>query len=145
MMNEPSGTQFSKKHPADERPSDKVLEAVRQKAKEGEMPCAVAFDIANQLKVEPSEVGFAVDYSEIRLVKCQLGLFGYKPQKSIVKPADSVLPELEKAIRARLKDGRLPCREAWAIASEQGLRKMEVSSACEALGIKISNCQLGAF
>jgi len=144
-MTDYKDTEYKKKHPADRRPPDKILEAVRQRAKENEMPCAVAFDIARDLNVQPSEVGFALDYSEIRLVKCQLGLFGYKPQKSIVSPSSSVSQDLEKDIKVRLKNGRLPCKEAWALASERGLRKMEVSSACEALGIKISECQLGAF
>jgi hypothetical protein len=44
-----------------------------------------------------------------------------------------------------LVDGRLPCAEAWRIADERNLKKMDVSSAVEALEIKIKPCQLGAF
>ncbi|MBW1730699.1 MAG: hypothetical protein JRH08_04365 [Deltaproteobacteria bacterium] len=144
-MDEYKEPHFAKKHPADRKPKEEVIAAIREKSLDNEMPCAVAFDIAAQLKVEPSEVGFAADYLELRLVKCQLGLFGYKPQKSIVKPSENVPPLLEQAIREQLVDGRLPCKHAWAIASKLGLRKMEVSSACETLGIKITACQLGAF
>ncbi len=136
---------YSKKHPSDKKPIPEVVEAVKSKAQEGGMPCAVAFEVAKELNVEPSEVGFTLDHLGIRIIKCQLGLFGYDPEKRLVKPADSVDPSLKQAIETGLKGGRLPCKEAWAIASEKGLRKMQVSAACEALGIKISNCQLGAF
>jgi hypothetical protein len=80
-----------------------------------------------------------------KVVKCQLGLYGYKPNKRIVKPAEAVSPDLEKAVRDALQNGRLPCAAAWEVAERLGLRKMEVSAACETLGIKISACQLGSF
>ncbi len=81
----------------------------------------------------------------IRLVKCQIGLFGYRPKKCIVKPAKSVPSELEKAILAGLVNDRLSCKCAWEIAHQLGIHKMKVSAACDALGIKIGPCQLGAF
>lgn len=136
---------YNKKDPCDKEPIPEVVQAIKSRLQKGDMPCAVAFDIAKRLGVEPSEVGFTLDYLKVPIVKCQLGLFGYKPEKRKIKPSDSVSSTLKEAIEARLRDGRLPCREAWAIASEQGLSKLAVSSACEALGIKISECQLGAF
>jgi len=42
-------------------------------------------------------------------------------------------------------DERLPCAAAWDIAAQAGISKMALSAACEALGIKIKPCQLGAF
>ena len=144
-MSQAQDTDFSKKHPPDKKPPIELQEAVKSKAQKEGMPCAVAFEIAKQLKVEPSEVGFTLDYLGIKITKCQLGLFGYKPKKAIVEPASEVDPSLEKAIRERLEGEKLFCKDAWAIAAEQGLRKMQVSAACESLGIKISNCQLGAF
>jgi len=54
-------------------------------------------------------------------------------------------PDVTAAIRAALVDRRLPCASAWDIAKTFGVRKMVVSAACEALGIKIKPCQLGAF
>jgi hypothetical protein len=72
-------------------------------------------------------------------------LFGYQPEKKIVKPAASLEPELEKTILGGLVNERLPCRTAWEIAEQQGIQKMRVSAACDAMGIKIKPCQLGAF
>jgi len=136
---------FAKKHPPDRKVDARVAEAVKTRAREGEIPCAVAFSIAEETGVPPEEVGFTMDMLGIRAVKCQLGLYGYTPNKRIVKPAERVEPDLEKAIRGALIGGRLPCAAAWELAERFGLRKMEVSSACESLGIKISSCQLGSF
>jgi len=68
-----------------------------------------------------------------------------QPKKSIVKPAASVTPELERAILAGLVNDRLPCKTAWDTAKELGIHKMKVSAACDAMRIKIRPCQLGAF
>ncbi len=125
---------------------DPVLrDTVLKQASKGELPCAVAFDVAQKLGVLPDAVGQAADLLELQLVKCQLGLFGYRPEKSIVKPAASVSPELERAIFAGLVNDRLPCKTAWDIAEQLGIHKMKVSGACDAMGIKIKPCQLGAF
>ena len=101
--------------------------------------------IAKEQRVAPEEAGRTLDLIEISIEKCLLGLFGYGPQKKIVRPAESVSAELEKAISANLTDGRLPCVKAWNIADTLHLSKMDVAAACEKLGMKISRCQLGAF
>jgi hypothetical protein len=49
------------------------------------------------------------------------------------------------AINASLIDGRLPCLAAWEIAKRFGVAKAMISAACEAMKVKISPCQLGAF
>ncbi|MBN1850623.1 MAG: hypothetical protein JW932_18785 [Deltaproteobacteria bacterium] len=136
---------YAGKHPADLKVKPEILEAVREKASGQEISCAAAFSIVDDLQVTAREVGAAVDINEISIAKCQLGLFGYGPEKRIVKPADHVSPDLEKAIREVLTNNRLSCKDAWELAKRFGMKKMEISSACEALGIKIQSCQLGAF
>jgi hypothetical protein len=144
MTHEDAG-HYKRKHPSDREPKPEILAAVKRKASKGEISCAAAHKIAEDTKTPPLEVGFAVDFLEIRLTRCQLGLYGYRPQKRVVKPAAAVSDALQDAIQNSLVDGRLSCEAAWKIARKQGLRKMDVSSACEALRIKISSCQLGAF
>ena len=122
-----------------------VADALKKAAEDGQIPCAVAFRIAAETGRPPRQVGVAADLLELRLCKCQLGLFGYSPRKRIVKAAEKVPEDLRQKIKDSLSDNRLPCAVAWDIAKTLGLRKMEVSSACEKLGIKISHCQLGAF
>jgi len=122
-----------------------IRDALLKSAIRGTLPCAVAFEAAKHLGVGPEDIGRTADLLELRLVKCQLGLFGYGQKKTIVKPAASVNPAFEKAIREALVDDRLPCKRAWEIAEKLGIHKMKVSAACNALGIKMRSCQLGAF
>lgn len=136
---------YAKKHQPGAEVDPKIEAALRAAVSGGQLPCAVAFKMASELKVQPKEVGLAADLLQIRIVKCQLGLFGYHPEKRIVKPAEHVPENLEKGIQEKLENGRLPCEGAWGIAKHLAIPKMGVSSACEALGIKISSCQLGAF
>jgi len=127
-------------------PIDAVLkEALQRQARKGELPCAVAFKLASDLGRPPAEIGAAADALGIRLVKCQLGLFGYSPEKKIVQAAPAADPAMETAIRDKLENGRLACSRAWEVAVAFQVTRMAVSAACEAMQLKIKPCQLGAF
>ena len=137
---------YSSKHIGSEAVVDEAIRrAFLNRGITDSLPCAIAFDICKQLKVFPSQVGKTADLMDIRLVKCQLGLFGYAPKKSIVKPLAVVKANLKAAIMDGLRDNRLPCEEAWRIANLLGYHKLQVAGACDSLGIKIAPCQLGAF
>ncbi len=129
---------------------ERIADAIRRHLDtEGMLSCAAAFRVAEELGVEPLEVGRAADEMGVRLNRCQLGLFGYGPKvegrHKIVRPAETVEPGLAQAIHDGLTEGRLPCRVAWEIAGTLGIPRMDVSAAAEALGIRIARCQLGAF
>ncbi len=109
------------------------------------LPCATAFALSTQLNITPTQIGNTADLHGVRLTKCQLGLFGYQPRKKCIEPKVPSLPELEQALVATQDHGRISCTQVWNIAERLNLPKMEVSAACEALKIKISACQLGAF
>jgi len=111
----------------------------------GEISCAASFDIVEKLNVSPATVGECADRLNIKIVKCQLGLFGYHPEKKIAKASSDVESKLKGKIEAALVGNRLPCASAWEIAKSLKIGKMKISSACEAMGIKIKPCQLGAF
>jgi len=136
---------YAKKHPPGRTVNRSVADALEKRVKDGQLSCAAAFSAASELKISPEEVGFTLDALEIRLTKCQLGLFGYGPEKKIIKAAKIVPEEMEESIRKGLKNNRLSCETTWDIATTFGVKKMTVSSACEKLEIKISPCQLGAF
>jgi hypothetical protein len=110
-----------------------------------ELSCTDAFEIAWKLQIPACDIGTAADRLKLKLAKCQLGLFGYKPDKKIVTAKDIVSKELEDSIRSCLDDGKLLCIKAWEIADTLNMSRFSVSCACEALGIKIKECQLGAF
>ena len=136
---------FSDKHSPEATVNNLIKNEVLVHAKSGELACAVAFKIGAEINKPPAEIGKTLDLMDYKLVKCQLGLFVYKPEKKIVKPKTAEDPKLEEAIRAALVDEKLSCHDAWAIAQEYNVSKMAVSAACEALKIKIQPCQLGAF
>jgi len=54
---------------------ERVLQAVREKAEEGRIPCAVALKLAEELGVPPLEVGKAANVLNIKIIKCSLGCF----------------------------------------------------------------------
>ncbi len=114
-------------------------------ASHGELSCKAAFEAAAMYGLPPEQVGEFADRFGFHLTKCQLGLFGYPPQKKIVAPLESVDADLAAAIQAGMANNRLPCRNAWEIADRFHLPRMTVSAACETLGVKIKPCQLGAF
>ena len=136
---------YSRKH-SDERVIEPLIaDAVKEKATDGKITCAAAFKVADTFGTTAGEIGATADMLEISIIRCQMGIFGYLPEKKVVKPMDNVPDDLESAIRGKLADGRLTCAAAWEIAKALRIPKMNVSSACDTLGIKIKPCQLGAF
>lgn len=124
-----------------------LAEAIHAEAREGTLPCARATALAARLGVRPLFVGKEASRLSVKISHCELGLFGHPVAgKGRIVTAAAAVPEgLEKAIGSRLIGGRLPCRAAWEIAEEHGLPKLVVSSAAEALGVRISACSLGCF
>lgn len=136
---------FSKKHGPDAQINETIRDEIKQRGKNEQLPCALAFSIAENLNVSPQDVGLTADLLNYKLSKCQLGLFGYQPEKKRVKSLTHMDNDLKNAIQGKLIDGRLSCKSAWQIAVDCNTNKMTVSDACETLGIKIKPCQLGAF
>jgi hypothetical protein len=138
---------FSDKHGPNAQALPGATEQIQKSAKNGSITCAAAHRIAAELKLPPAEIGKAIDLLDYRISKCQIGLFGYGhgPDKKVVEPKAPENQQLEKALRETLVDEKLSCHDAWDIASRFKTPKMTISSACEALGIKIKPCQLGAF
>ncbi len=141
---------YGKKHPESTELDERIAESIKARAEGTRIACTAATRIAKDLGVTMEEVGRAADLIEIKVNKCQLGLFGYgktenKKKGRIMKPADTVAPELEETIRGALEGGSLPCASAWEIASKYGISKLAVCSAADALKIMSNRCQLGAF
>lgn len=136
---------YSRKHPPQTKVTRDVQQAVKEKLNNGEITCVSAHGAAEKLGVPPIEVGIAIDLQEGRIVKCQLGLFGYGKGYKLVKASEIIMPALRAAIERDLNDNRLSCAAAWRIAAEFGVPRIEVANACEMLGVRIKPCQLGAF
>jgi hypothetical protein len=139
---------YAAKHPSSKALNETVARMVREKSPGGELACAMAEKISKELGVEIPEVGFTADLLEIKIKKCQLGLFGYgkKPNHgNDIQAANSVSEEMKGAIEETAENGEVTCAALWMIADRLGTKRKEVSVACDTLKIKIRECQLGAF
>ena len=116
-MSKTQGEGYASKHPSSAVLEKNLAAALEKEIHNGRISCAAAHGVAQRLARPPADIGRALDLMEIRLSRCQLGLFGYQPENRIVKKADHWDAGLEKEIRAALRDGRLPCIEAWDIAN----------------------------
>ncbi len=144
-MQSNGGKTFSEKHGPEARPDPVLSKEIRNRLKDDAIPCAAAFDLARDMRVTPSEVGKTADLLDISFSACQLGLFGYKPKKKIIKAKNTTNQDLIDDIKASVQDERLPCAEAWKIAEKFNIPKLKVANVAQANGIKIKYCQFGAF
>ena len=69
---------YAAKHAPGQRPDEKISALVRLKVEEGKLPCADAERISTELGTTMAEVGRTLDLLEVRINRCQLGLFGYE-------------------------------------------------------------------
>lgn len=145
MASQHSGN-FRAKHPQDTKIEPAVMDRVTASMVNGSIACKSAHAIAAALNVPPIQVGIAIDLQNCRIKACQLGLFGHgKGEKIVGQNGGEVTAELESAIRNELTEGKLSCTAAWRIADANGLEYLKIGRACESLGIRICQCQLGAF
>ena len=124
--------------------------AIRKRSTDGLLHCAEAFAVVADLAVTASLVGLHTDALDIRLDRCQLGLYGYpghtKGWEVTDMSAHTVPDGLKDAIRAAADaDNHLTCVQAWDIAANFGISKMLVGYTADKMGIHIVKCQLGAF
>lgn len=147
MTHEYSG-KYALKHPPETKLNEWIAKAIRENSLGGELTCEVAERIAKELNVSLSEVGITADLMEIKIKKCQLGLFGWGNKLNHGKdihPIDSVPFEIKLALDEIAQEGKVTCASLWAIADRLGIGRKVVSTACETLALKIYACQLGAF
>ena len=143
MTHEDTGNYAAKRHGV--VLNEKIASRIKEKMSESRISCAEAHSIAAELDVSPSDVGTAIDLLEVRIIKCQLGLFGYGKEKNIPVLQDRINPDMKLAIKSSLVNNRLSCFTAWEIAKKFKVSKPVISAVCEAMKIKIAPCQLGAF
>lgn len=143
MTHEDAGNYAGKRHGAEL--NETIAARIKEKISENRISCAEAHSIAAELNADPDDVGTAIDLLEVRIIKCQLGLFGYGKQKNIPALPDKINPNIELVIKSSLVNDRLACSAAWEIAKRFNVSRAMVSAVCEKMKIKISPCQLGAF
>ena len=53
----------------------KLEEAIKEKAKDGKIPCAICFKIADDLGIPKKELTKVLNEMKIKISQCQLGCF----------------------------------------------------------------------
>ena len=147
MTHEDAG-KYALKHPPNIRPNEQIVKAIREKSPGGELACGMGEKISKELKVDISEVGITADLLEMKIKKCQLGLFGWgkKPNHGKdIHAVDSVSVEMKSVLEEVAENGVVTYAGIWVIADRLGVERKAVSAACETLRLKIRVCQLGAF
>jgi hypothetical protein len=144
MAHEDAG-HYAAKHPPGTELNARIAGQIKAHMVDGRISCAAAHKIAEELQVSAREVGVTIDLLEIRINLCQLGLFGHSREGKVVVPAKEIPPEVQQALEEALDEKGLSCFAAWKLAEQLTMTRPELSSVCEALGIKISRCQLGTF
>ena len=128
---------------------EQILQAMQERLEDGMLPCNQAHAIAQILHVDPLTIGLAANEAGIRISRCQLGLFGYGPKAEgkhkIVHPMDDVPERLAARLRAQAEGEAITCTAIWRVADGLGYPRLEASSAVEAMGLRVSRCQLGCF
>ena len=143
MTHEHQG-RYAQKHP-DKNIDPIISKKISSLADEGSLTCAAAHRTAEELGISPSEIGIQADLLELRITQCQMGLFGYGKGKKKIDPGIQVDQNLWERLEKEGKDGRISCARCWEIAREFKMKKLDVGSACEKLGLRVKPCQLGAF
>jgi hypothetical protein len=128
---------------------ERLHQAIVERLEDEKLPCNQACAIAQILEIPLLAVGQAATKANIHISRCQLGLFGFGPKAEgkhkIVHPMDEVPERLAAHLRARADKGGITCAAIWKVADELGYKRLEASSAVEAMGLKVSSCQLGCF
>ncbi|MCP4117333.1 MAG: hypothetical protein GY737_18445 [Desulfobacteraceae bacterium] len=135
---------YTKKH-SDKQIDPEAKQLLEASAGQGKITCASVHGAAKTLGITPAEAGAQADLLELRLIRCSLGLFGHDTGANTLPPMETVPETLAQLLDQTSDDGRISCRDCWNIAKTLKLKRMEVASACEARGLRIKPCQLGAF
>ena len=115
--------------------------------RDGQLPCAFAFRLATEMGMASAELGAAADRLGVRVSRCQLGLFGFRPfgQKGLLQRFGDVPGDLTVSLKAAATDATISCADLWRIAEEHGLPRVAAACAAETLDLQITPCQLGCF
>jgi hypothetical protein len=147
MTHEDAG-RYAAKHPPGTTLNEQIAKAIRAKSPRGTLACGAGEKISKDLNVKTSEVGITADLLEIKINKCQLGLFGWgeKPNHGKdIQAADSVSVEIKSALDKAAENGSVTCSALWRVAEKLGAKRKVVAAACDTLKLKIRECQLGVF
>ena len=145
MTHEDAG-HYAKKHQNVEIDKD-IEEKLKKNSENGNISCPLVHSIAKSFSTTPDQIGIQADLLEMRILHCQIGLFGWEkePYNKLLDKNIEISDALEQELKITVKDERITCSGIWNIAKTLKMKKLDVASACEKKGFKIKKCQIGAF
>ena len=143
-MTKKNAKDYIKKH-SGKKINKKAEKIIKQKSKNEKITCDSLYVAAKEIGITSSEAGIQVDLMGLKLIECQLGLFGYLPNGKIFKKNIKFSKEIEGIIEENSKQGKITCKKCWEIAKNLKMKKLDISSIANIKNIRIKNCQFGAF
>ena len=119
--------------------------AVKASLKDGYLSCPTAWRMAKEANVPKIAVGKITDRLGIRITNCQLGCFSIEKtpyDKSSQKNTDNAVITMINTLK---ESNQLTCAKVFDLARQYKLKPMVVADEINAMGLKISSCQLGCF
>lgn len=113
--------------------------------KDGYMPCPLAWKIAREQDVPRIAVGAIIDKMGRRVVNCQIGCFKIEKTPFENEEIKRLESEVASEIQKLEAEKELTCAAVFEVARRFKLKPMDVSNEVNALGLKVSVCQLGCF
>ncbi len=128
----------------------------------GQLSCEEAYIVAEARGVNPQAVRQQADNLGIRISRCQLGLFGYAPEKgrpgfraageavrgSGQKTEEKMEPVPEKvatAVGDTCSNNEITCVELWELGRAHNVSRFDMGCLAESLELSVRRCQLGCF
>ena len=132
------------------KPDARLAAEIRGRVLGGTLSCAEAFAVAEGTGAAPLDVGSTADVLKVKLSHCQLGLFGYPRRGKGWDRRGGGLGQapdgLEAAIKRRAgREGRVTCADLWEMAELYGIPRILAGDAADRIGVRVVECQLGAF
>jgi len=124
---------------------DEIRTRVIQSLKDGYLSCPAAWKIARETGAPRLAVGAVTDGMGKRVTDCQIGCFKVdKTPFDKLEPA-RLSPEISAEILRLNEEDSLTCEAVFTLAKAYRLKPMHIADEINALGLKVSVCQLGCF
>jgi hypothetical protein len=117
---------------------------VKSKLKEGNLPCGIAWKIAQEAGIPRIAVGEITDRLGIRITDCQIGCFKVD-KNQYDKALENIDENIVKLLLGLREKDELTCAAMHELAARLKLTPMALSDIANARDIKVRNCQLGCF
>jgi hypothetical protein len=120
-------------------------DTVKASLKDGYLPCASAFKIAQEAQIPKVAIGGMTDKLGVRVTNCQIGFFKVDKTPrggSAHKDLDDIIISKLNALK---ETNELTCTNVFDLAEQLKITPMVIADAANLRDLRIHKCQLGCF